>query len=81
MSIEGFVLLHPRGHYAIYKYRGQRHDLITGDRLEVDTGLGWITMWVCHGIDGYYLSGDKITFYPKMVYARLLTEEESRNEK
>jgi hypothetical protein len=81
MSIEGFVLLHPCGHYAIYKYRGQRHDLIAGDRLEVDTPLGWITMCVCHGIDGYYLSADKISFYPKKVYARLLTEGESRDEK
>ncbi len=72
MSIEGFVLLHPRGHYAIYPYPGVRHDLACGDRLEVDTGREWITMWVRDGINGYYLSGDKISFYPLMVYARLV---------
>ncbi len=56
MSIEGFVLLHPRGHYAIYPYPGVRHDLACGDRLEVDTGREWIIMWVRDGLNGYYLS-------------------------
>jgi hypothetical protein len=47
MPIEGFVLLHPRGHYALYEPNAC-HELHADDQLLVDTGPTWIEMEVTH---------------------------------
>ena len=69
MPIEGFVILHPRGHYALYQ-PDRYYKLNDGDQLEVDTGQNWLPMEVAYSLEGYYLRGNKISFFPKMVYAR-----------
>ena len=74
MSIEGYILLHPRGHYALYQ-PDLCHELHTGDRLEVDTGETWLKMEVAHSLEGYYLRGEKVSFYPMRVYAKLVNGE------
>jgi hypothetical protein len=77
MPIEGFVLLHPRGYYALYQPDACL-ELHTGDRLAVDTGANWIAMEVAHSFQGYYLRGEKLSFYPIQVYARLLENEKGK---
>ena len=77
MSIEGFVMLHPRGHYALYQ-PDACHELHSGDRLEIDTGPTRLEMEVAHCLEGYYLRGDKLSFYPLRVYARLLENEKGK---
>ena len=73
MSLEGFILLHPCGYLALYR-ADFCHELHSGDRLEVEVGPVWIEMEVAHSFEGYYLKGEKISFYPKQVYGRLVEE-------
>jgi hypothetical protein len=47
--------------------------------LEIDTGQTWIEMEVAHSFDGYYLRGEKLSFYPVQVYARLVARGESKS--
>ena len=68
MAIEGFVMLQHRGRYAIFNRDGIYRELKTGDRIEVDTGKDWIEMQVNHDFEA------EISFYPKMVYARLIAQ-------
>ncbi|HBF38229.1 MAG TPA: hypothetical protein DDW50_13015 [Firmicutes bacterium] len=72
MPIEGFVILQRRGRYGICNPNGNQCQLKIDDRIEVDTGKGWIEMRVGYDFEGYYLDGKEISFYPKMVYARLV---------
>jgi hypothetical protein len=44
------------------------------DRIKVDTGDEWIEMRIGHDFEGYYLDGKEISFYPRMVYARLVED-------
>lgn len=74
MVIEGFVVMQHQGRYGIYNREGLFHELNCEDRIEVDTGQGWIEMRVKQDFEGYYLSSKVIIFYPKMVYARLMND-------
>jgi hypothetical protein len=56
----------------VFVTQTEYHKLKIDDRIEVDTGKGWIEMRVGHDFEGYYLDGKEISFYPKMVYARLV---------
>ena len=76
MSIEGFVMLEHRGRYAIYTQDGISCELKIGDRIAVDTGKDWIEMQVSRDLESCFLKAQKISFYPKMVYARLITQED-----
>jgi len=69
--IEGFILLHPRGYYALYQPQNS-YPLRAGDRLAVNTGDNWIEMEVAHNFEGYYLRNEKISFHHLRVYARLV---------
>jgi hypothetical protein len=76
MLIEGFVMLEHRGRYAIYSQDGISYELKNGDRIEVDMGKDWIEMQVSRDLESCFLKAQKISFYPKMVYARLITQED-----
>lgn len=40
----------------------------------MDTGEHWIEMEVKRDYEGYYLEGDRIAFYPKVVYAKAVSD-------
>ncbi len=75
-SIEGFLVMHHQGHYAICN-RGLFHELRRDDCVAVElTKDAWMTMKVMRDMEGYYLQNNEIAFYPKMVYGRLIDQEE-----
>jgi hypothetical protein len=74
--IEGFLIMHHQGHYAICNrelfYELRQNDCVAVE-LEKDA---WVTMTVMRDMEGYYLKSKEISFYPKMVYGRLVPAEE-----
>ena len=76
MPIEGFIMLEHCGRYALFTQDGISCELKTGDRIEVNTGKEWLEMQVIRDLESCFLKAQKISFYPKMVYARLITGED-----
>ncbi len=70
--IEGFLVMHHQGHYAICS-RGLFHQLRRDDRVAVEMQKDtWVELKVMRDMEGYYLQNNEIAFYPKMVYGRLI---------
>jgi hypothetical protein len=67
--MEGFLMMQHNGRYSIYN-RETSHELTCGDCIEVNIDQYWISMRIKHDGEGYYLLGDKLSFYPKRVYVR-----------
>ncbi len=71
-EIAGFIMLQHQGRYAIYN-RELFHELQRDDAVAVDLGDDvWVTLKVAKDKEGYYLTNHDISFYPKMVYGRLI---------
>ena len=70
--IEGFLVMHHQGYYAIYN-QGLIYELRRNDCVAVEFMKdAWVPMTVMKDAEGYYLQNQEIAFYPKMVYGRLL---------
>jgi len=76
MTPEESVILNHRGCYALYDRGGTFRELKDGDRVEVNLGKERIEMRVIHDFEGYYLEGERISFYPKNVRAKLIEVKE-----
>ncbi len=72
-SIEGFLVMHHQGHYAICNRGGLFYELRRDDCVAVELAKdAWVKMTVTKDLEGYYLKNEEISFYPKIVYGRLL---------
>lgn len=69
MKVEGYLMMQHNGRYAIYN-RETTYELTCGNCIEVQIEDAWIAMRIEHDGEGYYLLGDKLSFYPKRVYVR-----------
>ena len=74
--IEGFLVMHHRGDYAICN-RELFYELRQNDCVAVELKKdAWVEMTVMRDMEGYYLKNQAISFYPKMVYGRLVLTKE-----